>query len=383
MEIGFDATVLTRPTTTGVERYTRELLHRIVAEAPQHRFLLSYFRGPRDPRLEVPAPHGNVEFHPIGSVPLRLYRSLYLRHVAPPFDLLSRGRADVFVFPDFVRWPVLTRRSIVVVHDLAYARSPKHVPEGTRGFLGPSVPRSITKANRVVAVSEFTKQELIATYDVEPERIAVVPNAVDHAHFRPRTPSEIEAVMRRFEIDRPYVLMTGTLEPRKNVAGLVEAFGSLPSPLRETHALVLAGGAGWMDDGIHDTIDRVRRAGFRVIQTGYVGTSELPALYSGADLFVLPSHYEGFGIPVLEAMACGTPVITSSTTSLPEVAGGAAILVSPDDSAELATAIQKVLVASGPRDELIQRGLARAGEFSWDVSARAMIELIEQVAAER
>ena len=383
MQIGFDATVLTRPTTSGVERYTRELIRRIVAEAPQHRFLLSYFRGPRDPRREVPTPHDNVAFRPIERVPLRLYRSLYMRHVAPPFDLLSRGRADVFMFPDFVRWPVLTRRSIIVVHDIAFARSPGYVPEGTRGFLGPSVPRSIAKANRVVAVSEFTKRELTARYAVEPDRIAVVPNAVDHGHFRPRTTSEIEAVIRMFEIDRPYVLMTGTLEPRKNVGGLLEAFASLPSPIRETHTVVLAGGAGWMDEEIHDTIDRLRRDGLRVIQTGYVGTSDLPALYSGAAAFVLPSHYEGFGIPVLEAMACGTPVVTSSTTSLPEVAGEAAILVAPDDTAQLATAIQRVLVDPVLCDQLVERGLARARAFSWEASARAMIALLEQVGEER
>ena len=379
MRIGFDATALTRRTTTGVARYAEEIIKRSIPLAPDDRFVLSYFAADPDPVRPIGDAHPNVSLRPIRHLPPRWYRALFVRRVAPPFDLLARGRADVYVFPDFIRWPVLSRRSIVVVHDLGFVKHPQFVQPGTRRFLQTFAPRSVAGADGIVAVSEFTKRELIGTYGLDPGRVAVVPNGVDHGHFYPRDRTEVDAVKTRFGIDRPYVLMTGTIEPRKNVDGLLKAFASIAAPLRDAHSLVLAGGEGWLDQNILRLADELRASGVRVIQLGYVEPRDLPALYSGASVFVLPSHYEGFGIPVVEAMACGAPVITSRNASLPEVAGEAAMLVGTEDPAELPGAIDRVLGDPAVREDLRRRGLERARAFSWDASARAMLDFIRQV----
>jgi glycosyltransferase involved in cell wall biosynthesis len=381
MRIGFDATVLTRSHTTGVDRFGAEIIRHLIASSSEHRFVVSYFQRGRDEVLaSIRDPHPEVEFRRVGLMPARLYRILHRVHLAPPFDVLSRSTADVHVFPDFVRWPLLTGRSIVVVHDLAFERQPRYVPARTRAYLRALVPRSLAGADGIVAVSEFTKQELMATYGLDPHTIAVVPNAVDHELFYRRDRAEIEAVMDKFSIDRPYVLFTGTIEPRKNVAGLLRAFAATREEIRRDHALVLAGDKGWLDDDIERLVKEARARGQTVIRTGYVDTQDLPALYSGASVFALPSHYEGFGIPVIEAMACGTPVITSRASSLPEAAGGAALLVSSDDTDELTTAIDRMLGDRDLRRTLREAGLARVERSSWHASARALLAFIERVA---
>ena len=382
MRIGVDVTVLARATRSGVERYAEEILRHLIEVAPQHRFVLSYFAGPRDPASTLSGVGGDLDFRPIRSLSVERYRSLHLRSLAPPFDLLSRGRADVYLFPDFVRWPVLTRRSVVVVHDLAFAKVPRFVPAGTRALLDNVVPRSVAKADAIVAVSEFTKRELLTTFDVDPHRVAVVPNAVDHDRFSPRSSAEIELVSAKLGIDRPYVLMTGTVEPRKNVAGLLRAFASMPD-VRRTHALVLAGSAGWLDDEIRALAGSMRRSGMAVIQPGHVEDADLPALYSGAAVFVLPSWYEGFGVPVLEAMACGAPVVTTRNASLPEAAGEAALFAEGGDPPAIAAAVERVLRDPVLRADLCDRGLVRARGASWTESARRMLACIDRVVGDR
>jgi glycosyltransferase involved in cell wall biosynthesis len=387
MKIGFDATVLTRRSRTGVDRYAEEIIRHLIPLAPDDRFVLSYFVGDRDPERRrdpvrtIADHHPNVVVRPIRFPPLRWYRALSARGVRLPFDLAARGRADVYVFPDFVSWPIFSGRSIVVVHDLAFANRPEYVPPRLGRYLERAVPRSIAEAVGVAAVSEFTKRELVSAYGIDPDHVTVIPNGVDREHFFPRGRPEVEAVTSRLGIHQPYVLMTGTIEPRKNVVGLLEAFGALPAGLRDSHALVLAGGKGWLDEEIHRRAAALRSSGAELVQPGYVDSTDLPALYSGAAAFVLPSHYEGFGIPVLEAMACGAPVITSRNGALPEVAGDAAILVGTRDHGELAAAIERVL--SDPRlgSDLRARGLERATRFSWEASARALLELIRRSVA--
>ena len=382
MRIGVDVTVLTRATGSGVERYAGEIVRQLIEIAPQHRFVLSYFAGPRDPASALSGRGRDLDFRPIRALSVERYRSLHLRSLAPPFDLLSRGRADVYLFPDFVRWPVLTRRSVVVVHDLAFAKVPQFVPAGTRALLDNVVPRSAAKADAIVAVSEFTKRELLTTFDLDPDRVAVVPNAVDHDRFSPRSPDEIEVVSGKLGIDRPYVLMTGTVEPRKNVVGLLRAFASM-SDVHRTHALVLAGSTGWLDEEIRALAESMRRSGMAVIQPGHVDDTDLPALYSGAAVFVLPSWYEGFGVPVLEAMACGAPVVTTRNASLPEVAGEAALFAEGGDAPAIAEALHRVLRDPVLRADLRERGLVRACGTSWTESARRMLACLEGVAGDR
>jgi len=204
----------------------------------------------------------------------------------------------------------------------------------------------------------------------------VIPEAA-HTRYRPMSLESVDPALKRYVIERPYILYVGSLEKRKNLPRLLEAYAYL----RETlpgWKLVIVGGRKWKSDPIYKAVQRLGLEP-HVIFTGFVAEEDLPALYNGADLFVFPSLYEGFGLPVLEAMACGTPVVTSNTSSLPEVAGEAALLVAPTDVKAIAAAMQRVLSEPDLAAELRRRGLERASQFSWERTARETLAVYERV----
>jgi glycosyltransferase involved in cell wall biosynthesis len=243
----------------------------------------------------------------------------------------------------------------------------------------------LQQASRIIAVSEATKRDLLELYGVEAERIEVVPHGVDARVFHPSSPDEIGRVRRRFGIEGQYVLSLGGIEPRKNLPNLVRAFARLPARARP--ALVLAGGGvEWNPEG-RDALQEVMRevradVGERVVLTGYVQEPDKVALLGGAEALVYPSLYEGFGLPVLEAMACGTPVVTSDLSALPEVAGDAAVLVDPRDPDAIASAIERVLGDEDLRRGLADSGMSRAARFTWEETARRTAAVLHR-AAER
>ncbi len=263
----------------------------------------------------------------------------------------ARG-ADVLHCPTY-RAPLRSRVPVVVtVHDLAVLRRPKAFPPWTRTYSRVVVPRVVRAARLVTAVSEFTADEVERLLGVPRERIRVVPNAADAAFTEdgPRA-------------DGDYLLAVGTLEPRKNLARAIEAARRLGVELR------VAGDPGW---------GGVEASGPGVTWVGFASDDELARLYRGAACVVYPSLYEGFGIPVLEAMACGTPVVTSRGGSTEEVAGGAAVLVDPEDVASIASGIEEAIAR---RDELRAAGLRRARAYSWDESARLLVDAYREAAS--
>ena len=269
-----------------------------------------------------------------------------------PFLLGREETADVLHCPTY-RGPTRSRVPLVVtVHDLAIFRHPEAFNRWTRAYSPHVVPRVLATAQKVIAVSEFTRQELIELLRVPDEKIRVVPNAVG---------DEFTNVGEAAEGD--YVLAVGTLEPRKNLARLVEAAGRTKRELR------VVGARGW---------GGVEVGGNGVRWLGEVSDRELARLYRGAACVAYPSLYEGFGIPVLEAMACGAPVVTTRGTAMEEVADGAAVLVDARDPAEIATGIER---AATDRDELVARGLERAGQFRWDAVAAATVQVYREAAA--
>jgi glycosyltransferase involved in cell wall biosynthesis len=268
-----------------------------------------------------------------------------------PFALGRGRRADVLHCPTY-RGPLRPALPLVVtVHDLAVFRHPDAFNRWTRTYSPHVVPRVLAAARRIIAVSDFTRRELVQLLRIPDEKIRVVPNGVDDEFTREGPAAEGE-----------YVLAVGTLEPRKNLGRLVEAARSKDVELR------VVGARGW---------GGVEVGGNGVRWLGEVGDVELARLYRGAVCVAYPSLYEGFGIPVLEAMACGAPVVTSRGTAMEEIAHGAAVLVDPNDSAEIAAGIER---AAAERGALVARGLERARAFRWDAIADATVGVYREAA---
>ena len=298
-----------------------------------------------------------------------------------PADWLS-GPIDLYHSPDFVLPPLRRARGILTVHDLAFLMRPECADAHLRAYLEEVVPRSVRRADYIIADSENTRNDLVVLLNVPPSAISVVPGGVEE-RFAPVTdPALLAEARRRLGVgEAPFVLAVGVLEPRKNLNRLMDAFAILKSRQRPSDLkLVLAGGQGWLVDGIlaHHAHSRVRDD---ILLPGFVPDHLLPAIYSAASVFAFPSLYEGFGLPILEAMACGTPVVASRASCLPEVAEGASVLIDPDDAEELADALEQTLADDALRADLAMRGRARAAQYTWRRAAEQLLGVYEKVAA--
>jgi glycosyltransferase involved in cell wall biosynthesis len=238
------------------------------------------------------------------------------------------------------------------------------------------LPRTLRNADKIIAISQNTKNDLIKHFNIPEDKIRVVYLAVNN-NYKPVSNEEVKRVKDKYNPNSPFILYVGTLEPRKNIVRLIDAFHRLKQK-EIPHKLVIAGKKGWKYENIFGEIEKLKLKD-DVIFTGYVSDEDLPALYNAADLFVYPSIYEGFGLPPLEAMACGTPVITSNTSSLPEVVGGAGIMVDPYNIDELSNKMQEVLTSKNLRKELSEKGLKRAKMFSWEKCAKETLEVFEDL----
>lgn len=311
----------------------------------------------------------------IRYVPGKIWNIANRKGLLPPIQILMAANPDLIIYTNFRRYPQLgNAKSFVVVHDIAFARFPDTVNLKNKRYLEKYVPKSIEKADKVLAVSEFTKQEIINYYKVDPKKVIVTHNAVDTNRFK--RVANTNAVRSKYKIPGKYILFMGTIEPRKNIERLVKAYSLLPDKIKSEYTLVLAGGKGWLDENIDQAIALV--AGGSVLRTGYIDHNDMPALYSGADLFVFPSLYEGFGIPILEAMACDTPVLTGKNSSLPEVGGDAAYYVDENSVESIRNGITKLLQDKKLCDELVQKGRQQIRIFSWEKSAKVIINEIKK-----
>jgi glycosyltransferase involved in cell wall biosynthesis len=298
----------------------------------------------------------------------------YAKEILPPENGPILYHATEHLLP---RLPCPT---VLTVHDLIFERYPEHHTATNRAFLKQAMPTFVRAATHIIAVSEQTKRDLMELYGTPAEKITVVYEGID-AGFSPAGPDAVERVRGIYSPERPYLLMVGTLEPRKNHLTAVRALARLKAAGRP-HRLLIAGGQGWLFDEIRRQIDSL---GLHddVRFTGYVPDAELPALYSGAACLLLPSLYEGFGFPVLEAMACGTPVVCANVSSLPEIAGDAALLVPPMDDEALAAIVARVLADPELAAKLVRAGLEQAGRFSWSRCAGQTVAVYEGVLLER
>jgi glycosyltransferase involved in cell wall biosynthesis len=340
-----DADVLGRQ-RTGDETYVSALL----AELPKLGADLRFAAVTRRPEL-VPEGVEPIEL-PAHSQPLRMAWSLP--------RLLRRVRPALTHFQHVIA-PGSPSRTVVTIHDLSFERDPTLMGARDRFFFRTMVPRSARRADRVLAVSELTKRDLIEHYHVDERKIVVTPNGIDPA-FTPEGPSADGT---------PYLLFVGALQRRKDPLVAIEALSLIAGELR----LVLAGPNKGAEDEARDAVTRLGLNG-RVEFAGHVEKAELAALYRGAQALVLPSRYEGFGLPVVEAMASGTPVVATSAGAIPEVAGDAAILVEPRDPAALAGGIERALA---DRERLVGAGLERARRYSWTETARRTLAVYREL----
>jgi glycosyltransferase involved in cell wall biosynthesis len=258
---------------------------------------------------------------------------------------------------------------VVTVHDLSFLFFPRSFRSLRRSYLQVFARMSVRRARRIIAVSESTKRDLVEIYDISPAKIDVVHNGVD-ARFQPLPADQVAAFRQQQGLPDRFILFVGTLEPRKNIVSLIDAYARLP---KERPPLVLVGGKGWFYDEIFGRVEALGLTG-EVRFAGFVPAEDLPLWYNAADLFVYPSLYEGFGLPPLEAMACGTAVITSTASSLPEVVGQAGQLADPTDTEALAAAMAQVLGSRQLQQEMETAGLAQAAGFSWEETARKTVD---------
>ena len=299
-----------------------------------------------------------------------------------PMDL-RRERIDLFHAPHYVLPPLTTCKAVVTIHDCIHLRFPQYLPNRfAYAYAFSSMWMATHRANRVLTVSEASKRDIQRYFSIADAKIDVIYNAIDERFGETPAPDEVERVRDRYQLNAPYVLYAGNIKPHKNLERLIEAFHALRQDPDLAHVKLLI---------IGDEISKyaaLRRAVHKyklhkyVRFFGFVPDKTLAVLYRLARVFVFPSLYEGFGLPPLEAMASGTPVITSNVSSLPEVVGDAALLIDPLDATAIADAMRRVLMDSDLREDLRQRGLRRVREFSWERSVRRVREIYEEVLAE-
>lgn len=286
-------------------------------------------------------------------------------------------RLDLLHSPDYV--PPFRRncRSVITVHDLAFLQTPEILTTESARYYG-QIDRAVRDAEGIIAVSHSTKRDMMNLLAVPAHRVTVVHEAANPV-FRPLDDAAaLNAVRKRYDLPERFILFIGTIEPRKNLPTLIQAYRLL----REREgpglpALVVAGAKGWLFDSVFALVEQLDLVD-QVLFTGGIPWVDVPALYNLAEAFVFPSLYEGFGLPPLEAMACGTPVIAADVSSIPEVVGEAGLLIDPNDAEGLSEALGRVLNDPALRQDLRQRGLARAREFSWDRAARETLAVYRQ-----
>jgi glycosyltransferase involved in cell wall biosynthesis len=411
VRIGIDIQFL-RWTSTGIQYYLWNLIDGLCRLPHSHQVTLFLYGRPGDDepdrlrRLEEAFPRADVQYFwegPSRLVSGRLAGRLLnlpwplrplVRRALPLWDRVALANpfrsahggspdgpapmVDVFHHPYLLLFPLEDRANVMTVPDLIPRRFPQYCTKGTVTHAEEAFAYA-RHMDAVLTYSEHAKQEVVESLAVAEDRVSVTPLAA-HEQFRPLADREqLQLVLKKYNLDRrPYLIHIGTLQPRKNLGRLVEAFGQVKQqePGLE-HRLVLVGMRGWQDESVFETVRRLRLES-DVTWLDYVPFEHLPALLNGADLFVFPSLYEGFGLPPLEAMACGTPVVSSNASSLPEVVGDAGILVDPYQTEAIAEAVRRVLTDRGLREGLREKGLARAREFSWEQTARLTLAAYEK-----
>ena len=381
MKIAIDVFPIMQP-KTGVGHYTYHLISNFAKLAPENEYYLCDALGGigfyNMVHLKADLSKSN-SFLRISTVPfpfVTLCRLFLLLSNKLKGSATTLEQADIFFGTNYRGRFSDSFQTVLTIHDMAHAYFPETIEENSLKYLTSELPEAAARARIIIAVSETTRQDIIKVLGIAPERVKVVYNGVDEV-FRPLPDSDALATVReRYELPAKFILSVGTVQPRKNIEALISAFALLRADFPD-HYLVLAGGTGWKSEGLKAFINGKGLEG-KVHLTGYVDQDDLPALYNLAEVFAFPSLYEGFGLPVLEAMACGIPVVTSNTSCLPEIAGDAAILVDPGKVEEIAQGIGQLLSSAELRNQCREKGLERVKLFTWEQCARGTLAVLRE-----
>jgi glycosyltransferase involved in cell wall biosynthesis len=355
----------------GVGRYTKQLVQHLGRHAGRHELRLFYYDFQRK---GVPFPAEHAVFQANRLFPGRFVQAAWKRLGWPPYDLFA-GAADLYHFPNFILPPLRRGKAVVSIHDVGFLRFPQFVEDRNYRYLTAKIGDTVRRADAIIADSAFTATEIEELLPADPSRVFTVHLGIE-PDFKRAPAEEVRAALSARGVDRPYLLTVSTIEPRKNIGLLIDLFERL---VDFDGLLVIAGGLGWKYEPILERIrTSPRQADIRWID--YQPDTVLPALYTGAEAFLCASFYEGFGFPPLEAMACGTPVVTSTGGSLGEVLGTAAERVETFDVEEWVAAVRRVLADTERRRTLVEAGLRQSAGYTWDETARRTWAVYEKIA---
>ncbi len=364
----------------GIGRYTRELVGALSQTDFADQFDLTLFSAQPPAQLPVSNPlpsHPAINHKPAFLTEKWLYRIWYRLRFPLPVQTFT-GRLNLFHSPDFVLPPLAGNiPSLLTVHDLSFLHYPHTFTPALVNYLNSVVPWSVGRATHVLADSIATQEDLINLWQVPAEKITVLYSGVNGRFSPVKDPAAIDHLRLKYKLgDNPWILAVGTVQPRKNYQLLIQAFAKIAD--RFPHNLVITGGKGWL---FEDILDEVQAQGLdgRVIFTGFVDDEDLPAMYSGATVLAFPSLYEGFGLPILEAMGCGTPVINSDASCLPEVAGDATVQLPPEGIDRWADGLAQILADDALRERLISKGHDQIKTFTWQRSARQLLSIYNKL----
>jgi len=340
---------------TGIGLYTMNLLKAMRKVAPQHEYITRNLKR---------------------SSELRTDQRLRWQQIQLP-KLARAARADLLHVPGFGAPKFKPCPVVLTVHDLIGMLFPQNLPPIARFYWSKWLPKSIRWADRILADSEQTRRDIVRLLSIPADQITVIPLGVSPQFHPIQDTVSLQTLRDTYQLPHKFVLFLGTLEPRKGIDTLIKSYSRIADDVSQD--LVIAGKKGWYTESLFDLVQH-RKINDRVHFVGYVTDDKLPTLMSAADVFAFPSRYEGFGLPPLEAMACGTPVISTNISSLPEVVGDAGLLVPPDDINALTQALSEVLGSSALRDRLTALGIARAQSFTWETTARKTVAVYEEMA---
>ena len=373
MRIGIDARSVLKQ-RTGVGNYTFNLIRTLSKLDQENQYVLFYSHH-KNVRSAIPV-IGNPNFESkFIRFPNKLLNLMWGTLRMPKIDWLV-GRVDLYHSPNYTLNMLGRGKSLMTIHDLSFLACRQYSLASGRWHYAFKIKNYAHQVDAIAADSESTKSEIMKYLKVPEEKIHVIHLACSEA-FEPLPQSEnTQTILDKYKIKGDFILYVGTLEPRKNLKGLIEAYHQTRA--KDDFLLVLAGGTGWKYKHIFRLVDKLR-LNDRVVFCGYVPDTELPELYNRASVFAYPSFYEGFGLPPLEAMACGLPVVVSHTTSLPEVVGDAGVYVDPSDIDQISHSIDTVLSDTELRNMLRERGLKRARLFSWEKATSETMKLYRQL----